>query len=100
METFIKPTQESVDAVNTWLSESGVAAAPKSPAGDWLSFGIPVSKANDMLGANFSVFTHEATGRQTIRTLEYSIPVDLAQHVDLIHPTITSVFHLAVFSSN
>ena len=89
METYVKPNQESIEVVNTWLGENGLTALPSSPAGDWLSVDVPVSKANSMLGANFSVFVHEATGRQTIRTLQYSIPVDLAQHVDLIHPTIT-----------
>ncbi|EPS96634.1 hypothetical protein FOMPIDRAFT_1167297 [Fomitopsis schrenkii] len=89
VEAYVKPTEESVGAVDAWLNENGLSATPLSSAGDWLSVDIPVSKANDMLGAHFSVFTHEATGRQTIRTLQYSIPTDLVQHVDLIHPTVT-----------
>lgn len=96
MEAYVKPTEESVGAVDAWLNENGLSATPLSSAGDWLSVDIPVSKANDMLGAHFSVFTHEATGRQTIRTLQYSIPTDLVQHVDLIHPTVTSVSHVAL----
>ncbi|OBZ67218.1 Tripeptidyl-peptidase sed3 [Grifola frondosa] len=89
VEKFVAPTQESVDAVNAWLKENDITATTISPAGDWLSFSIPVSKASELLDADFSVFTHEETGQTSIRTLAYSIPTDLIGHVDLVHPTIT-----------
>ncbi|KAI0700484.1 family S53 protease [Cytidiella melzeri] len=89
VEKFVAPSQESVDAVNAWLKEEGVTATPISPAGDWISFSVPVSKANALLDADFSVFTHAETGKEAIRTLSYSIPADLQGHLDLVHPTIT-----------
>ncbi|TFY57290.1 hypothetical protein EVJ58_g7104, partial [Rhodofomes roseus] len=89
VEAYVKPTEESADAMKAWLSENELVATPLSPSGDWISVDIPVNKANDMLDADFSVFTHKVTGAQTVRTLQYSIPVDLAPHVDLIHPTVT-----------
>lgn len=42
-----------------------------------------------MFDADFTVFEHEETGQQSIRTLAYSIPTDLVGHLDLVHPTIT-----------
>lgn len=33
------------------------------------------------------MFTHDATGAETIRTLSYSIPTDLVGHLDVVHPT-------------
>ncbi|KAJ7149040.1 hypothetical protein C8R43DRAFT_509581 [Mycena crocata] len=36
---------------------NGVDSATLTPAGDWISFTVPVSKANQMLKAEFSVFT-------------------------------------------
>lgn len=41
-----------------------------------------------MLAANFSVFSSMAIGSTTVRTISYSVPSDLAEHIDLIHPTI------------
>lgn len=87
----MKPTQASVDAVNAFLQSSGINATPISPAGDWLGFSVPVSKANDIFDANFSVYKHAATGEESIRTLSYSIPSSLQRHLDVVHPTTTCV---------
>ncbi|KAH9915488.1 family S53 protease [Fomitopsis serialis] len=89
VEAYVKPTQDSVEAVYAWLGDNNLTATPVSPSGDWVEVNIPVSKANELLDADFSIFRHEATGMQTIRALQYSIPVDLAEHVDLIHPIIS-----------
>ena len=86
-EGFVAPKSESVSAVNDWLSANGVKATTSSPAGDWLRMSVPVSKANDLLGAQFSVFTNQDTGKQSIQTLSYSIPASLQGHIELIHPT-------------
>lgn len=74
--------------MQTWLQENNITARTSSPAGDWLSFSVPVSKANEMLDTEFTVFTHDETNTQSVRTLEYSIPTDLQDHVLLVHPTV------------
>ena len=89
VEKFVAPSSDSVVAVNAWFADNDIEAKTISPAGDWLSFTIPVSKANELLDADFSVFTHEETGQTYVRTLAYSIPADLKEHVELVHPTIT-----------
>ncbi|PCH35755.1 subtilisin-like protein [Wolfiporia cocos MD-104 SS10] len=89
VEDFVRPTSESVQAVNAWLNQHGLNSTTLSPAGDWISVQVPVSKANEILGANYSVFTHDQTGHSAIRTLSYSIPSDLVDHVALVHPTVT-----------
>ncbi|KAF9814365.1 hypothetical protein IEO21_05160 [Rhodonia placenta] len=89
VDAFNAPTKESVDAVNAWLSEYGLSATSISPADDWLAISVPVSKANVMFDADFSVFTHESTGKTSVRTLSYSIPTDLVDHLSLVHPTTT-----------
>ena len=75
--------------MNAWLSENGLEAVPISPAGDWLSISVPVSKANDLFDTEFSVFTHTESGHESIRTLAYSIPADLTPHLRLVHPTVS-----------
>lgn len=89
VEKFVAPSPESVQLVNDWLSANGITAETISPAGDWLRFSIPVSQANSLLQADFTVFSHPETGKEFTRTLAYSIPAALQDHVDLVHPTIT-----------
>ncbi|CDO76407.1 hypothetical protein BN946_scf184937.g21 [Trametes cinnabarina] len=86
-EAFMAPKPESVAAVDAWLKDNNIAVSKASPAGDWLSFSIPVSKANKLLDTQFSVFNHSASGKMSIRTLAYSIPSDLQSHIDFVHPT-------------
>ncbi|KAI0646520.1 family S53 protease [Trametes meyenii] len=87
VEKFVAPKPETVAAVTAWLKDNDIEATQASPAGDQLSFSIPVSKANALLDAEFSVFNHTPTGKTSIRTLAYSIPTDLKEHLDFVHPT-------------
>ncbi|KAI1786417.1 family S53 protease, partial [Ganoderma leucocontextum] len=86
---LVAPAQDSIDAVNAWLKSNSITAETISPSGDWLSFEVPVSKANELFNANFAVFKHDGTGTEAVRTLSYSIPVELQDHIDLVHPTVT-----------
>ena len=81
------PSQATKDAVGSWLRDNGLNATTISPAGDWIAINVPVSKANEMLDADFSEFTHIDTGKTFIRTLTYSIPTDLKGQLDFVHPT-------------
>jgi tripeptidyl-peptidase I len=87
VEAFVAPSSATTAAVNEWLTSNGLTASSISPAGDMLAFSIPVSQANQLLAADFTVFTHQATGEQTIRTLSYSVPAALTSHIQFVHPT-------------
>ena len=91
MEAFVAPSQGTVDAVNTFLKQSGIQATELTPAGDWLGFQLTVGEANKLFDANFSVFKHTVSGRESIVTMAYSLPTDLYEHVRLVHPTISYV---------
>jgi len=86
---YVAPAAETLSAINTWLQENDIVATTLTPAGDWLGFQVPVNKANELFDADFSVFVHESTGKQTIRTLSYSIPEDLVDHLRVVYPTVT-----------
>ncbi|KAM5542033.1 hypothetical protein V8D89_004343 [Ganoderma adspersum] len=86
---LVAPAQESVDVVNAWLKDNEIVAKTISPSGDWLSFEVPVGKANQLFDADFSVFKHDNTGVEAVRALSYSIPAELQGHLDLVHPTVT-----------
>ncbi|TFY57291.1 hypothetical protein EVJ58_g7105 [Rhodofomes roseus] len=89
VEAFVAPTSDSFSAATTWLNKNGLNATAVSPARDWLAVNISVSQANSLLSADYSLFTHDATSTETIRTLEYSLPTDLQAHIDCVHPTTT-----------
>ncbi|ETW78237.1 serine protease S53 [Heterobasidion irregulare TC 32-1] len=88
VEKFVAPTAETVLAVDGWLSSNGLTSTKVSPAGDWISVSMTVEQANKLLDADFSTFTHLDTGKQAIRTLSYSIPIALQDHMSFVHPTI------------
>ncbi|KAJ6606083.1 subtilisin-like protein [Mycena vulgaris] len=87
VEAFSRPTEETTAAVTQWLSDNGIESTTLTPAGDWISFNVPVNKANQLLKADFSIFTHVDSGKESIRTLEYSLPAELSRHVNLVTPT-------------
>ncbi|KAF7323341.1 Subtilisin-like protein [Mycena chlorophos] len=87
VEAFAKPTDETTAAVSQWLSENGIESSAVTPAGDWISISVPVAKANEIFGADFTVFTHTNSGTDYIRTLEYSIPETLQSHIKVVTPT-------------
>ena len=80
---LLKPTDEANDAVVAWLKKSGVTKLTTD--GEWVKFATTVSKANELLGANFMYYESEEVKK--LRTLQYSIPDTLTQHVDLVTPT-------------
>jgi tripeptidyl-peptidase-1 len=82
----VQPAQESLDAVNEFLQSNGISATKLSPAGDWLGFDLPISKANELFAADFSVYKHIDSGEESIRTLSYSLPSSLDKHIDVVLP--------------
>ena len=50
--------------------------------------GVPVSKANEMLGASYQIYRHTGTNDSTIlRTVGYALPAVLHDHVQTVAPT-------------
>ncbi|KAJ7611774.1 family S53 protease [Roridomyces roridus] len=86
---FARPSEETATAVAQWLSDNGVSSTSASPAGDWISISVSAEKANALLSADFSVFTHIESGQESIRTMEYSIPASLQSHIKVVTPTVS-----------
>lgn len=95
LRAYVAPRQQSVDDVTAWLAEHGIAPAVDN---DWMTFVTDVKTANGMLGADFHWYRHSAGGAAKLRTLRYSVPDDMAEHVDLVQPT-TRFGHLGAKKS-
>jgi len=46
-----------------------------------------VDLAEQMLGTKYNVYRHATSGQEVVRTLSYSLPEELHQHIDVIAPT-------------
>ncbi|KAK7050590.1 family S53 protease [Favolaschia claudopus] len=89
VNAFLAPTAEATAAVQAWLDSHGLSATKSSSAGDWLSLSVPVSKANQMFAAQYETFEHNASGKTVARTLSYSLPAEVADHIAAVHPATT-----------
>ncbi|KAJ7490710.1 subtilisin-like protein [Mycena latifolia] len=89
VNTFLAPSDLAVTAVQAWLTSQGLAVDSASSAGHWISVSVPISMANKMLSANYETFMHIESGQTYARTLSFSLPTEVANFIDHIHPTTT-----------
>ncbi|KAJ3307934.1 hypothetical protein HDV04_002295, partial [Boothiomyces sp. JEL0838] len=89
VDALTAPLPETVKAVTGWLAENGVTESDINfnSGKDWLHVKLPLSKAQQLLQANYQSFTHPESGKTIIRTTKYSLPQKVHSHIDLIKPT-------------
>lgn len=86
MKRMLLPSQESLSSVHTWLKSAGIEIIEEDA--DWVTFKTTVGVANKILDTQFAWFvSDEEKPRTVLRTLEYSVPEDIAQHINLVQPT-------------
>ncbi|KAF2400262.1 tripeptidyl peptidase A [Trichodelitschia bisporula] len=83
VNAIIKPSDEANNAVVSWLKESGASYVHSD--GTWVTFQTTVGKANELLEADFVQYQRDGVNK--VRTTSYSVPAEIAQHIDFIHPT-------------
>ena len=83
VSAMFAPTAEANTAVTSWLSSAGISKV--SSDGHWVTFASTVGQANSLLNTTF--MSYQNSGTTKIRTMEYSIPDDLVNYIDLISPT-------------
>ncbi|KAJ6155508.1 hypothetical protein N7470_006074 [Penicillium chermesinum] len=70
--------------VVSWLKEAGITSFARD--GALLNFTGSVEKVNKLLDTQFAYYQNGDSVK--LRTTQYSIPDDLADHIDLISPTV------------
>jgi tripeptidyl-peptidase-1 len=85
---LIRPTDDSLDLVESWLSEHGIDAPELdyAPAKDWITVTLPVETVERLLDTKYSVYKHE-DGSHVVRTPTWSLPIHLHEHIISIQPT-------------
>ena len=84
---LVKPGDDSLVVVREWLQEYVDSESIEySPAMDFMTFNVPVSKAEEMLDTKYSVYRH-ADGSKMVRTTEWKLPLHLHEHIVAVQPT-------------
>ncbi|GAP88863.1 putative tripeptidyl-peptidase 1 [Rosellinia necatrix] len=84
LRSYTAPTTEAVSSVVSWLRGSSIKSTVDN---DWITFSTTVEKANALLNTTFAWYQYENGGGPKLRTLDYSVPDELAGSIDLIQPT-------------
>jgi len=79
------PSDEAVSAVTSWLKENGVTSYTVN--GAFVDFAATVDHANTLFAANYKYYTNGEDTTSRLRTLSYSIPDHVADHVTLVDPS-------------
>ena len=88
LKQLIKPREESTNAVLSWLEDSGIPPEDIVNDGEWINFMATVATAEELLDTTFK--SYQSINRpdvKKIRTLHYSVPKAVREHIDLIQPT-------------
>jgi tripeptidyl-peptidase-1 len=83
-------SEESVNAVKTWLVSAGVSAdrIRQSHGLSWLQFNASAGEAERLLHAKYRLWEHDRTGNTHVSCDEYSLPSDVRKHVDFVLPSV------------
>ncbi|KAH9041282.1 subtilisin-like protein [Lactarius pseudohatsudake] len=87
---LVAPHQDTRKIVESWLEHHGVPPSNVSTShgGGWLTVtGVPVPKANDLLGASYQLYRHTGTNETILRTVRYALPTALHGLVKTVAPT-------------
>lgn len=84
VRSYTAPSAKAVSDVTAWIRQYDIK--PKVD-NDWISISTTVGTANDLLNTTFGWYEYEAGGGPKLRTLSYSVPDEVADHVDLVQPT-------------
>ena len=88
---LVAPHPDTLELVHSWLAHHGVQSSSiwTTHGSNWLTLtGVPVYRANKLLGASFQLYRHAGTNDTTIlRTVGYALPTVLHTHVQTVAPT-------------
>ncbi|KAF8883763.1 Pro-kumamolisin, activation domain-containing protein [Gymnopilus junonius] len=89
MDTFA-PSKESVDAVTDWLVSSGISRDRLRLTSNrgWIHVNATTAEIEDLLKAEYHIYTHVETGAEQLGCHNYSLPIRIRDHVDLVKPTV------------
>jgi tripeptidyl-peptidase-1 len=87
INNMIAPTTDAYTLVSEWL-ETHNLTSKTTIENDWVVVHGTIANVEELLQTEYQLFENTETGKMTARTLKYSLPAALHDHVDMIAPTI------------
>ncbi|KAI9657736.1 MAG: vesicle formation at the endoplasmic reticulum [Bathelium mastoideum] len=87
LKAMLRPHSVATQQIMHWLQASGVRKGDILDDGEWINFLANTSIAERMMNTEFQFYRNEHSRAEIVRTLRYSVPEPLHQHIDMIQPT-------------
>jgi tripeptidyl-peptidase-1 len=87
LRDMIAHAKESFESVLALLESQGIVEK-SAVENDWIIVDGTIGNAEKLLQTEYQFYENTETRKLTARTLEYSLPVNLHAHVDIVAPTI------------
>merc|ERR1719238_2386573 len=71
-----------------FLKSHGVDGVSATPNSDMITAEVTLAQAEQLLDTTYFRFEHSESGHVAHRTLSYSLPDEVASHVDFVAPTV------------
>lgn len=86
IDNILQPRDETLKLATDWIP---LAESKNSPSleSNFLHVNTTVTDAEVLLKAKYAFFRHDTTGMVVLRTLSYSLALELHEHIDMVHPT-------------
>lgn len=84
VNAMLKPDDDSATLVLEWLKSLGVVGVHDH---QWVTAEVTVAQAEELLQTKYSVYLNPVNSNTIIRTLSFSLPGILTDHVDIVQPT-------------
>jgi tripeptidyl-peptidase I len=85
LRSLLNPTDETSSTVISWLQDNNIASV--ADHGDWVVLHTNVGAANKLLNTEFQWFRNTGDRTLVLRTLKYSVPDEIASHINFVQPT-------------
>lgn len=85
MKAMLMPSDQTLDAVTSWLKAAGITDIEQDS--DWINIRTTVGQANRLLNTEFNWYVSDERHIRRLRTLEYSIPDEVTEHILMVQPT-------------
>ncbi|KAJ7054441.1 subtilisin-like protein [Mycena amicta] len=87
---YFAPSDESVDAVVSWISENGFERdrVRVSKSKGWVALNATVAETEALLATEYHVFVHDASAKEHIACDQYHLPAHIAPHIQIVTPSI------------
>lgn len=85
LRSLLAPTDETSSTVISWLQDNNITSIADDS--DWILFQTSVGAANKLLNTEFQWFRNPSEKTPLLRTLKYSVPDEIASHINFVQPT-------------